>query len=57
LLSITLQSNDYKVTEATNGNDGLKTVLNQPPDLVLIDLGLPDVSGHEVLKHLRECKH
>jgi len=54
LLSITLQSNGYKVIEATNGTDGLKTILDHPPDLVLLDLGLPDVSGHEVLRHLRE---
>jgi two-component system KDP operon response regulator KdpE len=54
LLTITLQSNGYNVIEATNGKDGLKTILNHSPDLVLLDLGLPDVSGHEVLKHLRE---
>jgi len=54
LLTITLQSNGYKVIEATNGRDGLQTILNHPPDLVLLDLGLPDVSGHDVLKHLRE---
>ena len=54
LLSITLQSNDYKVSEATTGKEGLALVASHPPDLVLLDLGLPDQSGHEVLKHLRE---
>jgi two-component system KDP operon response regulator KdpE len=54
LLAITLQSNDYKITEASTGKEGLMLVANHPPDLVLLDLGLPDQSGHEVLKHLRE---
>lgn len=54
LLTITLQSNDYKVREAATGQEGLTLVASHPPDLVLLDLGLPDQSGHEVLKHLRE---
>lgn len=54
LLSITLQSNDYKVYEASTGKEGLAQVASHPPDLVLLDLGLPDQSGHEVLRHLRE---
>ena len=54
LLTITLQSHDYNVREAINGKEGLKTVASHPPDLVLLDIGLPDVSGHEILKHLRE---
>jgi len=54
LLSITLQSNDYKVLEASSGKEGLNQAANHPPDLILLDLGLPDESGHMVLKHLRE---
>ena len=54
LLTITLQSNNYRVFEATTGKEGLNSVSNHPPDLVLLDLGLPDESGHEVLRHLRE---
>jgi two-component system, OmpR family, KDP operon response regulator KdpE len=54
LLAITLQSNDYRVYEAATGKEGLKMVASHPPDLVLLDLGLPDENGHEVLKHLRE---
>lgn len=54
LLTITLQANDYEVREACNGNEGIRLVSIDPPDLVLLDLGLPDVHGHEVLKHLRE---
>jgi two-component system KDP operon response regulator KdpE len=54
LLSITLKSHDFKVMEAENAREGLTMVANHPPDLVLLDLGLPDESGHEVLRHLRE---
>jgi two-component system KDP operon response regulator KdpE len=54
LLEITLQSHDYKVLQAATGKEGLIIVANHPPDMVLLDLGLPDESGHAVLKKLRE---
>jgi len=54
LLTITLESNDFKVTEASNAKEGLTLVASHPPDLVLLDLGLPDENGHDVLRHLRE---
>jgi two-component system KDP operon response regulator KdpE len=53
LLEITLQSNDYKVNEAATAKEGLIAAANHPPDLIILDLGLPDESGHEVLKKLR----
>ena len=49
LLEITLQSHDYKVLQAATGKEGLIIVANHPPDMVLLDLGLPDDSGHSVL--------
>jgi two-component system KDP operon response regulator KdpE len=54
LLEITLRSNDFVVSTAATGKDGILAVAQHPPDLILLDLGLPDTSGHEVLKHLRE---
>ena len=54
LLEITLESNDYKVWLATNAKEGLLMCANHPPELILLDIGLPDKSGHEVLKELRE---
>ena len=54
LLEITLHSNDFKVKEATTAKEGLIAAANHPPDLILLDIGLPDQSGHEVLKQLRE---
>jgi two-component system KDP operon response regulator KdpE len=54
LLTITLQSNNYRVSEAATGKEGIRFVSSHPPDLVLLDLGLPDENGHDILKHLRE---
>jgi two-component system KDP operon response regulator KdpE len=54
LLKITLESNDYKVVLAETGKEGVHLVANHTPDLVILDLGLPDKSGHSVLKDLRE---
>lgn len=54
LLAIILQSNNYLVNEAVNARDGLIAAANHPPDLILLDLGLPDEDGQIVLKKLRE---
>ncbi len=54
LLEITLQSNDYKVKEATTAKEGLLLAANHSPDLIVLDLGLPDEDGHSVLKKLRD---
>ncbi len=53
LLEISLESNDYKVISAENAKQGILLAANHSPDLILLDLGLPDKSGHEVLKELR----
>ncbi len=54
LLKITLKSNDYDVTEAVNAHDGKVLAASHPPDLVILDLGLPDENGHDVIKDLRQ---
>lgn len=58
LLQITLESNDYKVWQANTGKEGVMMAANHPPDLILLDIGLPDKSGHDILKELRDwyCK-
>lgn len=53
LLQIALESNEYKVREAATGKEGIILAANHPPELILLDLGLPDKSGHELLKELR----
>lgn len=54
LLEITLHSHGYGVRLADNARTGLALAADHPPDLVLLDLGLPDENGHAVLRQLRE---
>ena len=53
MLRIALTSEGYDVTEAENGQQGLAAVARQQPELVILDLGLPDMEGHQVLQELR----
>lgn len=53
MLRIALKSEGYEVVEAENGESGLAAVARHQPDLVVLDLGLPDMDGHEVLHELR----
>jgi two-component system KDP operon response regulator KdpE len=53
-LRITLQSNGYRLVETETGNDGLIQAASRNPDVVLLDLGLPDMDGLEVTTRLRE---
>lgn len=53
-LRASLSSEGYRVTEASSGTQGLQMAVAQPPDLVILDLGLPDLDGQDVLQRLRE---
>ena len=53
-LRTTLTSNGYRFLEATTAQDGLRQVSLQQPDLIILDLGLPDHDGLEVTTRLRE---
>jgi two-component system KDP operon response regulator KdpE len=54
LLEITLEANDFKVLFAVNGKEGITMAASHQPDLILLDLGLPDEDGQIILKKLRE---
>lgn len=53
-LRISLGSQGYEVTEAENGGEGVIKAIGERPDLILLDLGLPDVDGREILQTIRE---
>lgn len=53
-LTITLTSHDYAVIPAETGGEGIRLATSVKPDVVLLDLGLPDMDGTEVLGTLRE---
>jgi two-component system, OmpR family, KDP operon response regulator KdpE len=52
-LSINLRARSYDVHTAASGADALSTAASNPPDLVILDLGLPDLDGVDVIKGLR----
>jgi two-component system, OmpR family, KDP operon response regulator KdpE len=57
LLRIVLEQEHYRVLEAETGKQGLSDIALRRPDVVLLDLGLPDMDGLAVLKRLREWSH
>jgi two-component system KDP operon response regulator KdpE len=54
LLRVTLAEGGYRIVEAETGESAIRLAAQQPPDLVILDLGLPDVDGIDVLSRLRE---
>lgn len=54
LLRVTLESAGYRVRDADSGRVGISEVTFRRPDAIILDLGLPDMSGLDVLKRLRE---
>lgn len=53
LLTITLEANGYRVATAGTGQEGLASAAQRRHDVIILDLGLPDLNGVQVLKHLR----
>jgi two-component system KDP operon response regulator KdpE len=51
---VSLSNEGYRINEAGTAAEGLRSAASQPPDLVILDLGLPDAEGQDVLRHLRE---
>jgi two-component system KDP operon response regulator KdpE len=57
LLKINLENQDYRVITAESARLGLMMAENHAPDLILLDLGLPDLDGHQVLNELKKWFH
>lgn len=53
-LRASLTPTQYRLEEAAGGVDGLKTIAREKPDIVILDLGLPDMDGVQVVRQLRE---
>lgn len=53
-LRISLEAHGYQVTESRDGPTGIRMIADSPPDLLILDLGLPTMDGREVIRQLRE---
>lgn len=53
LITMTLKSGDYRYLTASNGESAIASATTQQPDIVFLDLGLPDMDGVEVIKRIR----
>lgn len=56
-LKHSLEAHGFDVVSAHNGNEGLQRIVETKPDVIILDYGMPDLSGIEVLKKLREWSH
>ncbi len=54
LVERVLEASGYQLLHAANGETGIQLAVEETPDLVLIDIGLPDIDGHTVLTLLRQ---
>ena len=53
LITMTLKTHDYRYITAMNGNDAVLEASSHNPDIVLLDLGLPDIDGVDVIRRIR----
>jgi two-component system, OmpR family, KDP operon response regulator KdpE len=55
-LALNLRARNYDVITATTAAEGIEYVLGRPPDVVILDLGLPDRDGLEVIREVHEAR-
>ena len=53
LITTTLKMNDYRYITAVKGNEAIMLSASHKPDIIILDLGLPDIDGVEVIEHIR----
>ena len=56
-LRVSLVGHGYRLVESATGRDGVMQAASQQPDLMILDLGLPDIDGMEVIRQVREWSH
>jgi CheY-like chemotaxis protein len=56
MIEIALEDEDYNILNATSGKDGMEVIEKDKPDLVILDMMLPDMSGIDVLKKIKDSK-
>src|SRR5512142_1974573 len=54
LVGLMLQRQGYQISAATNGQQGLEKAFEEDPDLILLDIMMPDMDGYEVTRRLRQ---
>ena len=53
LITVTLETQNYRFESASDGRQALLAVTSQQPDIVLLDLGLPDMDGEAIIRRIR----
>lgn len=56
-LRVSLLGHGYRLVESGTGRDGVMQAASQQPDMVILDLGLPDIDGMDVIRQIREWSH
>ena len=54
MLTFLLESSDYEILQAFNGPDGIKMAIERNPDIILLDIQLPEMDGYTVARNIRE---